>query len=453
MYAAAIVADDLTGSMDTSHGFAARGNRTAVLALPGDLEGTEHPDVDASVIGVNTDSRYVDRETAIDAVTDAVRRVPAEVVFKKIDSTLRGNVAVEVEAALSVAGSDLAVVAPAFPAGGRTTEGGIHRVDGTPVAETEYGDDEAGPTDSSIPAMFADGNRPVMTVGAAIVEDGVDAVHSAFQETIREAAEETDSEDHAPIVVCDARTDAELSTIADAAAAFDALYVGSGGLAEHVTVPGSSAETSEDYGVDGMDTTNDSEETAVRNDPDPETSANAPLGVVGSINSTTLGQLARVPDEAVFELDPVATVTGDGNDAIVTDAIERLRGGETTIITAAADPKTVDRTRAAGAENGLAESEVRRRVAAELGETATQITDEVAPSGVFLTGGDIAVAVLRAFEATTIRLTGRAVEAGIPIGRLVDGRAAGTLLVTKAGGFGDEATIVNCLSALAPTDE
>jgi uncharacterized protein YgbK (DUF1537 family) len=146
-------------------------------------------------------------------------------------------------------------------------------------------------------------------------------------------------------------------------------------------------------------------------------------------------------------------VTGEGNDGTVSGALARLRAGESAVVTAAVDRDAVDRTVAAGAERGLDGSEVRRRVAAELGETARRITAEEPPSGVFLTGGDIAVAVLRALDATTIRLTGRAVEAGIPIGRLSDGVAAGMPVVTKAGGFGGEATIVNCLNALDSSDE
>jgi uncharacterized protein YgbK (DUF1537 family) len=453
MYNAAIVADDLTGAMDTAHGFAARGHRTAVLALPGDVEGSLESD--ASVVGINTDSRYVDRETAVEAVKEAVRRVPAEVVFKKIDSTLRGNVAAEIDAALTEAGSDLAVVAPAFPGGGRTTEDGVHLVDGTPVADTEYGADEGGPTDSSIPVLLSGLDRRVVTVKLAVVEEGVDAVRSALREAVEGANESSETGpgdadrahgavDPAPIVVADARTDGDLATIAEAAADLDTLYVGSNGLADHVRVPES------DPPSDTVDTEPTDEDAAnARASKD----AGAPLGVVGSINSATLTQLSKIPSDAVFELDPVATVTGEGNDGTVSGALARLRAGESAVVTAAVDRDAVDRTVAAGAERGLDGSEVRRRVAAELGETARRITAEEPPSGVFLTGGDIAVAVLRALDATTIRLTGRAVEAGIPIGRLSDGVAAGMPVVTKAGGFGGEATIVNCLNALDSSDE
>ncbi|OAI65685.1 Hrp-dependent type III effector protein, partial [Ralstonia solanacearum] len=60
---------------------------------------------------------------------------PATRLYKKIDSTLRGNVAAEVAALVPVAG--LAVVAPAFPAAGRTTRNARQWLHGVAVEETE----------------------------------------------------------------------------------------------------------------------------------------------------------------------------------------------------------------------------------------------------------------------------------------------------------------------------
>jgi len=418
---AAVVADDLTGAMDTAHGFAARGRATTVLALP--EARTRDRDPDASVVALNTESRYADPDEAAAAVADAVGSTAADVVYKKVDSTLRGNVSAEVDAALSAAGSDLAVVAPAFPAGGRTTEAGVHYVDGTPVAETEYGDDERGPASSSLPECFGALDRPVATV-----ERGSDAVAAAFREAVDDAGTP-------PIVVCDAVTDDDLAAIAAAAAEFDALYVGSGGLAEHVAVPD---------GGDGAAGAVDGEGDRDRDRP----GTSGPLGVVGSVNAATLRQLGRVPDDAVLELDAVALLRGDGSDAVLARAGERLRAGEPVVLTAATDREAVERAKRWGSDRGLAPGEVRDRVATGLGEAAAGVVREREPSGLFLTGGDVAVATLRALDATAIRLIGEAVDAGVPVGRLADGLAAGAPVVTKAGGFGTEATVVNCLDAL-----
>jgi uncharacterized protein YgbK (DUF1537 family) len=65
-----------------------------------------------------------------------------------------------------------------------------------------------------------------------------------------------------------------------------------------------------------------------------------------------------------------------------------------------------------------------------------------------LTGGDVAVAGLRALEATTVDLAPEGVETGIPLGRVRGGAADGLAVATKAGGFGGDAAIVNCLDAV-----
>ena len=57
---------------------------------------------------------------------------PRARIFKKIDSTMRGNVGMEVAAARDAFQCDAAVVCPAFPAMGRIVEQGTLRVSGSP---------------------------------------------------------------------------------------------------------------------------------------------------------------------------------------------------------------------------------------------------------------------------------------------------------------------------------
>jgi uncharacterized protein YgbK (DUF1537 family) len=64
-------------------------------------------------------------------MNELAQRLPvdrARILFKKIDSTLRGNVGAEIAAAVSAFGCEAAVITPAFPAMGRTVEGGYLRV-------------------------------------------------------------------------------------------------------------------------------------------------------------------------------------------------------------------------------------------------------------------------------------------------------------------------------------
>ena len=66
-------------------------------------------------------------------------------VIKKVDSTLRGNIAAEVAALDRFYKPELVVFMPALPALGRTTVNGIHCLKGVPLTETELASDPKNP--------------------------------------------------------------------------------------------------------------------------------------------------------------------------------------------------------------------------------------------------------------------------------------------------------------------
>lgn len=130
----AIVADDLTGALDVSAPLAARGLRVVVATNPAAT--AQAINSGADVVCVNTASREAAPEAARDAVAAASRMLAAvgpELALKKIDSRLKGHVAVEVAAMLQALGRQRAVVAPAVPSQGRIVTAG--QVRGAGVAE------------------------------------------------------------------------------------------------------------------------------------------------------------------------------------------------------------------------------------------------------------------------------------------------------------------------------
>ena len=141
----AIIADDLSGALDTSAPFAARGADVRVVisleALATTLEAWQGqwPEV----IAVNTQSRHLQSEEAALRVSEAVRlltRVAPQEWFKKVDSTLRGQVVAECTALREALGFPL-LLAPAVPAQGRTVRNAEVWVDGIPLADTTYQQD------------------------------------------------------------------------------------------------------------------------------------------------------------------------------------------------------------------------------------------------------------------------------------------------------------------------
>ncbi|GAA1915640.1 four-carbon acid sugar kinase family protein [Nocardioides hwasunensis] len=205
-----VLADDLTGAGDTVVSFA-RSGWSSLLSLSG---GWRHePEQDA--VAVTLDSRRDPRAAQLTA--QAVADLAPDLLYVKIDSTVRGRVAEQVLGA--VAGrrrsrpGAYAVLCPAYPAMGRTVEDGRVLVDGVPVDEGAAAHDPVTPVEES------DLRRLVAGAGHARGEDLVEAIRAA-------------SRDH-DVVVVDARDQADLDRVAAAVAELgaDALPVGSAGLA------------------------------------------------------------------------------------------------------------------------------------------------------------------------------------------------------------------------------
>jgi D-threonate/D-erythronate kinase len=116
----AIIADDLTGALDTASPFACRGARTYCFTEPDAISVDTAPN--AEIISVSTNSRHMPPELAAATVKAAARIIKAlspDIVLKKVDSRLNGNVAVECDVVATVFGQHNLLVVPAAPDIGR----------------------------------------------------------------------------------------------------------------------------------------------------------------------------------------------------------------------------------------------------------------------------------------------------------------------------------------------
>ncbi len=151
-----IIADDLTGANDTALQFHLRGCNTQIVLDYNDLpECKTHTQAWA----ISTESRNCDPETAKEKVKIAtknlIEKLNIDCFYKKIDSTLRGNIAVEALAMLEVLEWDAAIILPAFPNEGRITIGGYHLLKGIPIERTELARDPHSPIyESHIPLIL-----------------------------------------------------------------------------------------------------------------------------------------------------------------------------------------------------------------------------------------------------------------------------------------------------------
>ena len=153
---AGIIADDLTGANDTALQFYNYGAKTKILLntsyVPDRKDVTE-------VWAMSSESRNCSAEEAVNRVTKTVKtfvdNFSIEYYYKKIDSTLRGHIALETLTMLNILEYDAAIIIPAFPQEGRITVGGYHLLKGIPIGRTEIAMDPHSPIlESHVPTLL-----------------------------------------------------------------------------------------------------------------------------------------------------------------------------------------------------------------------------------------------------------------------------------------------------------
>jgi uncharacterized protein YgbK (DUF1537 family) len=155
------LADDLTGALETGAKFAAACIPSLVttelsLSPAGLAERFE-------VLVIDTETRHVDSAAAAGLVRSLAfeaRRKSVNLVYKKTDSTLRGNIGSELGALLEAYSGAPLFYVPAYPETGRTVREGVLLVQGVPVSGTTFGKDPLNPVATSfIPDALAQGCR------------------------------------------------------------------------------------------------------------------------------------------------------------------------------------------------------------------------------------------------------------------------------------------------------
>ena len=191
-----LLADDLTGALDTAAQFTSACGPVTVRFRDGDWHAP------APCLAFDTWTREADESR----VTGEMRRLArffaeSSIAFRKLDSQLRGHPALELERAVTLGEFAAAVIAPAFPAQGRVTRGGVQHVRGL--------DGEWQP----VRPAFA---RELAALGLEV-----------------RLAERAGAIDGPGLFLCDAETDADLVAIVAAGRALPppVLWCGSAGLA------------------------------------------------------------------------------------------------------------------------------------------------------------------------------------------------------------------------------
>lgn len=396
-----VIADDFTGANDAGSGLAQAGARVHVLF------GTEAPlpDDAADVLVISTDSRAVSASQAAERVAQVVQHFAAQLqqgwLFKKIDSTLRGNVGAETAAALHASGKRLALVAPAVPRLGRTTREGKVWVNQRLLTDTEFASDPKTPILSPrvLDQMQIDGTEIDLPT---LRSDRLDAVLAAAH----------------GVVVVDAENEADLARLITAAArlAEKPLLVGAAGLSDAL---GAALSVRPSRPV---------------------------LAVVGSMSSSAQQQIATLLKQRAVEIVDVdirqlfQQPAWPDRDRWIEQAETALRAGRHTVIRTCQHESQRHDIGHLSQQHSVTRQQLGEAISQLLGEMTHSLCRTQLPHALYLSGGDVAIAVAQALGASGFKIQGL-VAGCVPHGVLLNSEF--TLpVMTKAGGFGDENTLV-----------
>ncbi|MBK6936906.1 MAG: hypothetical protein IPH18_08460 [Chitinophagaceae bacterium] len=140
-----VIADDFTGAAELA-GISLRYGQ-AVELFVGEVAYSN-----AEVVVISADSRSLSKEEAlqrISAIVKQVLKMEPSLVYKKIDSVLRGYVADELKVQMQETGFNRAILLPANPSLGRTVVNGEYFVNEKRITETSFVDDPEFPVHSS----------------------------------------------------------------------------------------------------------------------------------------------------------------------------------------------------------------------------------------------------------------------------------------------------------------
>jgi uncharacterized protein YgbK (DUF1537 family) len=337
-------------------------------------------------------------------------------LFKKVDSTLRGNVGVELAAALKArriqAPSGVRVVAlfaPASPAHGRTTVEGRHRVQGQLLEQADLWPDASVRPRSHLAEILRGSGLSCGTLELPLIRGGAESLENAM---IRLAGE-------ADILVCDAETDADLAAIAAAAMALHpkTVWAGSAGLARHIPRAVGLAPLADH---------------ALRSTYSPVSGVGPTLFVVGSPANASLEQARALPaavDIVAITIPPALALSAEPA-ASVQEYARRAssslqQGTDVLVHFDAAEPCTAEDS---------------RRLTSSLARMLAPCADHA--GALVATGGETARAILDVWGIRQLRLLGE-VEPGLPWS-VTEGWRRDLIVLTKAGSFGTPGTLLHC---------
>lgn len=411
----AIIADNLIGASDAGVQFRKFGFSTQVVLNQEELD--KHC-AEFDVIAISTNSRRVSAKVAYERAHQAgtvLRRLGFQRFFKKIDSTLRGNIAEEVKALMEALAFSLAVIVPSYPAHGRIVENGyLHIIQA-------WGDSSSPLPVCYVPSIIkASSTDPVAVITLTDVRQGEKKIAQKLTELQAAGIQ---------IIAVDAVTDEDLRNIAIAISKLTVpcLAVGSAGLAGKLPIA---------WKVIAQEYLHLRQGTML---------------IAGTLNHVTAEQIISALDYPNTELIVIQTESiYEGRSAeelqqVVAQISKVLAAGKIPLV--ATDMLLKNRNDTNALSLSAQVQKYGQAVISMLGQLAKEIVEKHGLRNLIISGGGTVSSICHTLGITVIELE-REILPGIPVGKAAGNCCEGVHLITKAGGFGTRNSLRKVLEML-----
>lgn len=398
-----VIADDLTGALDTGVQFA--GSKT-VFVTTADKINEGKP---ADILVVDTESRHLSAEEAyriVYRIVDCACKRNFQWIYKKTDSLLRGNLGAELAAALDASGRKKLIFVPSYPRMRRIVKNGCLFVDGIPVTHTRNARDMLDPIATSM-------------VGAVVAEQTDLPVRLADL-----AREDFNASGEKEILISDAVTDGDMLGIAQRMLPHmqDIVMSGCAGFASALKKYIAPAPVVKTTG--------------------PKKDARGHLIICGSINERARRQINYASEKGVpvIVLMPEEYLGEFYSGETIRVICAKIQEFGAALVCTARNGQDMDRSNIYAKEHRLSDKNLHVHISKRLGGIASAVVNAGNIDVLSVIGGDTLFGIMSAFEG----------QGFIPVREIYEGtvqsemvlRSGGSMtILTKAGSFGDDSAI------------
>jgi len=438
-----IVADDLTGATTVGALLARAGISTAAFFDEKSLD----VDKDYDAIILSSDSRSDEKLVAQRKVKSAVQALKEKgtaYFSKRIDTTLRGGIGCEIDAMLEELPADtIAVMVPAMPQSKRIVVGGYSIIDGVALSKTPVAFDVKTPvTESFIPNLMAKQSK--QQVGLVTLNSILTGM-----ETLK-ASLTAEKEKGSKLIIVDAITIEDVKTIAEAVTEIEwnVLAVDPGPFSEQLAI------------VRGFGKQDSQLEP---NNFEEENMKGTVLVVAGSATPVTKTQMRVLAEKSWTSHVSVSAeeLIDIENKAIyeitraTEEALKLVKEKKSSVIMleTALTGKVLDLA-AKEKEFNLHPGEASNNINIGLGQIVQNVLNKepVDIRGIYMTGGDTMVNILKVLGAKGIELLDYVIPQA-DLGKIIGGRYDGLVVVGKGGLTGTENTAVSIVKRIFKESE